>query len=382
MKRLKYILLGLGLAVMALTGVTGAAAQDDSGTGDEGQTYTSQLVQVDTSNFPQIDVWVSVTDADGNPVRTLPDSAFQLIENGQPIEIQEVYQAGEQGPVTTVLVMDRSGSMLEGDKLEEARQAARAFVDLMRPEDQTGLVIFNTEVQVAQPITGDQAALRQAIDQVEAFNDTALNDAIIQAVDLLGDYQGRKAIIVLSDGMDNRSTNNLDAILSRLSDAEISIYTIGLGNPEDGTIATSGINEEALQAIADRSNGSYLFTPQPARLSELYQQISQRLHNEYRIRYTTPQGLRNGIERRIDVQITEGTTTETGYNPGGVIPETAEQLSWPVFGGIMAGMAILLLIPGALKTFRRKPRKKSRVKLKEPPATQSRKSVRLKDKSA
>src|SRR5689334_22774428 len=144
------------LALMSIGWAVPAFAQDNSG-------YVITISQVDTSQFPKITVYVSVTDAQGNPVTTVPKEDFKLTENGQQVNIEEVFQAGEQGPVSTVLTIDQSGSMNTSGKLEAAKTAAHTFVNLMRPEDKTALVLFNTEVTVAQPLTADKNALNSAI---------------------------------------------------------------------------------------------------------------------------------------------------------------------------------------------------------------------------
>jgi VWFA-related protein len=396
------------LGVVLLAGAAAPAfAQEGEPQGEQG--YSAQVVQVDTSQFPQIDLWVSVTDAAGNPVRNVEDSAFTILENGQPVPIGEVYQAGEQGPVTTVLVIDRSGSMNDVGKLDAAKAAATAFVDLMRAEDSTGVIVFNTQVETIQPLTSDKDALRQAIAGIEAFEDTAVYDALASAVDMLGGVQGRRVIILLSDGLDNSSALALDDILARIEQEEISIYTIGLGDPAVGIGSTSGIDEAALQAIADQSRGTYAYSPDAAGLSGLYEQLSRRLQNEYRLRYISPNTLRDGVERGVEVQLTtpSGVTSgassavEAGYNPGGLIPETSGAMSWPLFGGLLAGLALLLVVPGVLRRGGTRAaggapakRKKGRVKLTQPAAADSgpavsagkqaaaRPRVRLRDKGS
>src|SRR5574341_1582916 len=90
----------IGLLLM-MSDLVPAFAQDGGPDGVDAGEYQAQIVQVDTSAFPQVSVYVSVTDSQGNPVGTLDPSSFTLYENGQPVEISEVYQAGEQVPRTT-----------------------------------------------------------------------------------------------------------------------------------------------------------------------------------------------------------------------------------------------------------------------------------------
>lgn len=376
MKHEIRILVGLAVCVvMRLSGAAAVYAQDEQ---PDNPDYNPQIVQVDTSNYPVINVYVSVTDANGNPIRTLREDDFTLLENGEQVDITDMSQAGEQGPVTAVLTIDRSGSMLDLGKMEAARQAALAFVDMMRPEDQTGVVVFNTQVEVVHPISSDQESLRSAIRSIQAFDDTALYDGLAESINLLQGIEGRKAIILLSDGLDNSSRQTLDSVMGAVNNSEVSIYTIGLGDPNAGLGSTSAVNEPALQTIADQSRGQYMYSPGPEGLQELYQQLSMRLQNEYRITYTTPNTLRNGVNRGVQVLIAPGagpvvgeatSGTEFGYNPGGLIPETAETLGLPVFGVLLLLMALLLIVPDLLRMFRQQgaaAAKPSRVKLGKP----------------
>ena len=85
---------------------------------------TINVTQIDQSRFPQVDVYVSVTDTAGSPVRNLPPDAFHLEQNGKPVSLAAATRAGEQGAVSTVLVIDRSGSMAFSGKMAGARRGA------------------------------------------------------------------------------------------------------------------------------------------------------------------------------------------------------------------------------------------------------------------
>jgi VWFA-related protein len=343
---IKHAIRTIAVAMLAALLVAGGAApafaQDNSG-------YVITISQVDTSQFPKVTAYVSVTDAQGNPVTNVPKEDFKLTENGQQVKIDEVFQAGEQGPVSTVLTIDQSGSMNTSGKLEGAKTAAHAFVNLMRPEDKTALVLFNTEVNVAQPLTADKNALNSAIDAITAINDTAMYDALDTSIAQLSGVQGRKVILILSDGLDNRSQQTADTILGGLEQAETSVYAIGLGDPAIGTSSMAGINEESLRNIAERSHGSYTFAPDPSQLEAMYQQISTRLQNEYRLTYTTPSALRDGVYRGLAVQIASAAPVQANYNPGGLIPETAQALEWPIFAALIVGLVALLALPDLIR---------------------------------
>ncbi len=334
-----------------------------------------RITQVDNSKFPQVTVYVSVTDASGAPVRVDP-STIQISENGQAMKTISANGTGQTkgpGQLTTLLVIDVSGSMATANKLTAAKTAAKAYVDQMRPGDQAGVVAFDTKVNVAQAITSDHRALTKAIDSLQPGSDTAMFDALINAEKLLANVSGRKAIVALTDGMDNRSKNNEDAVIQAIGPSGLTISTIGLGNPQDvGNLR--GIDETALKSLAQGAGGIYSFAPDPSQLASIYQQYGSALQSEYALTYTSPSTLRDGVNRGLTVSLNGGSVTAASqYNPGGVLPEVASQ-SWPLFGGILLGLLVLLAIPTLLRFGMQSiggKRKTGRIKLSGQPASTS-----------
>ena len=310
---------------------------------------TVQVVQVDKARFPEVDVYVSVTDANGQPVRNLMPEDFSLEEGSQPVSLTHVSRAGEQGPVTAVLVIDKSGSMNHANKMEAAREAAIAFVQLMRPEDATGVIAFNTQVTTVQSLTDDKESLIEAIRGIEAVDDTAMYDALHSASALLEPVSGRKAIITVTDGMNTAGQRTREETLTLVGEQDISIYTIGLGDPSQGTETYAGIDEPTLKVIAEESGGIYTFAPNPEDLRSLYELLSLRIQNEYKLTYRSPNRLRDGTNRAVAVTVAAPsgpTEVAAAYNPGGVIPEVAPRSTWRLFGLIFAVLAFLLVLPG------------------------------------
>ncbi|HEX7587345.1 MAG TPA: VWA domain-containing protein [Anaerolineae bacterium] len=333
------------------------------------------VTQVDTSQFPQVQVYVSVTDAAGNPVRNADPKTFQLQENGQAMQLVAATRSGDQGPVSTVLVVDRTGSMASADKMAGARQAAATFVNLMRPGDRTALVQFDTEIETLLPLTDDKSALLASIQKIFPRGNTALYDAIAKAGAYFENVQGRKAVIVVTDGMDNASKLNRDALLKQAGTAGYSIYTIGLGAKGAGYGSQDGIDESGLQDIAAASYGTYAYAPDASQLSGLYQQLSLKIQNEYRLSYLTPTALRDGVKRNIVVTAPGAAAAQTAYNPGGIIPEVAPQWeAWLLFFVALVLLLGLFFAPLAVRVARerglaiptlpdRQPARPSRVRL-------------------
>ena len=319
-----------------------ASAQDNNG-------EQVRITQVDNSKFPQITLYVSVTDANGEPLAVDPGQ-IQISENGTVMQPGQVSGAGEIGPLTTLLVMDISGSMNNGDKLSAAKAAAQAYVDQMRPGDQAGLLTFNTTVTYVQSITTDHASLSQAIDSLKARDDTAMFDSLVQADQILQDYAGRKAVIVLTDGIDNQSKKTQAQVIQTIGNSGLSISTVGLGNP-DNAGPFFGLDEAVLKSLAEQAGGLYSYANNPSDLSKLYELYGRALQSEYRITYTTPLTLRDGIGRTLTVSLGATVLSRTKYNPGGVLPEVADPASWTIFLGFLLILIVLLFIPGVVNRF-------------------------------
>ncbi len=335
--------LTLGLVLAAGLAWRPAAAQ-------EGELQV-RITQVDTSHFPRVTVHISVTDAAGNPVG-IDATRLTLEENGVPVEPEEILGMGEGDPITTLLVLDVSGSMAQRGKLAAAQEAARTYINQMRTGDKAGVLAFNTQVTEVQSITEDTQALLAAIDSLEAIEDTALYDALDRAVDTLEGLPGRKAVIVLSDGLDNSSTVTAEDVLARVSDAELSVSTIGFGDPGAGAGSMAGIDEGLLRNLAQQSGGMYGYAEDAAALTDLFASYGRALQSEYAITYVTPQAVRDGVNRGLTVGLTGPDTVVAGerrYNPGGVVPEVAEPASWSGFGLALAALAVLLLLPGLVR---------------------------------
>lgn len=328
------------LAIAALAFAPAPQAQDEA---------VVQVTQIDRSQFPTVQVYVSVTDAEGMPL-PVPAEAVQLFENGEPVRLEAVAGQGEIGPLTTLLVIDVSGSMAVAGKLQAAQAAAHAYVDQMREGDQAGVLAFNVESDLLQPITRNRQALHAAIDALETHDDTALYDALLEGVALLESIQGRKAIIALTDGMDNSSAATLDRVVTRTTDGGLSISAIGLGDRSQLGVSFAGLDDEALKQMAENAGGSFGLAADQASLTRLYQRLGRALQSEYRLTYTTQSPLRDGLNRQLTVRLGDrAAAAEAAYNPGGVLPEVATYPSWALFLAGLALLVVLMVLPGVIR---------------------------------
>jgi VWFA-related protein len=327
-------------------------------------------------------------DENGQPVGVDPKT-IQIAENGQPMQVTDVRGGGtgsatqqEIIPVTTMLVMDISGSMDKNGKLAAAKDAAKAYVAQMRPGDQAGLITYDTKTYYVQPITSDTAALTTAIDGVKTGGDTAMYNALIEAEKNLESVTGRKAIIVMTDGLDNSSHVTADDVITGIGQSGLTISAIGFGDTKAS--GQQGLDEAGLKSLAEKTGGLYSYADVQS-LASIYQQYGEALQSEYALTYISPTTLRDGVNRGLTVSLGGNTaTTETRYNPGGLIPEVTAQ-SWSMFVVILVGLLVLLFLPWAINrgldligNIKLPKQKKANIKMTDMPVSSARGRVKMK----
>jgi Ca-activated chloride channel family protein len=172
-------------------------------------------------------VYASVTDSRGAAISGLTQADFELRENGELQQISN-FAAGEF-PLSVAVAIDRSFSMT-GTRLSLARSAAHAFLEELRPKDEAMILAVGSEVEVAAPLSTNRAALRDAINRLDAFGTTGLHDAIIRAIDEVQPAKGRRALVLLSDGNDRYSKASAADALDRARAADVMIFPVALGS--------------------------------------------------------------------------------------------------------------------------------------------------------
>jgi len=197
-------------------------------------------------------------------------------------------------------------------------------------------------------------------------------DALLKAVDTLNPLGGRKAIILLTDGMDNQSQISSNEILQTIGESGLSISTIGFGTQPDlneNPDEYEGIDETTLKNLAQNAGGIYGYVQDPQELVGVYATIRQSLQSEVVVSYITPQSLRDGVLRSLSVHLRGAwqnnvAGTISSYNPGGLIPEVPITGNWLLFGILLAILSMALLIPLLVPRHSAK-KKKIRIVLKD-----------------
>jgi len=221
-------------------------------------------------------LWVAATDKRGEFVLDLTADDFRVFENDVPQEVLEFYR--EDGPLTLAFLLDSSGSMR--DKLSEVHAAASAFVETLRPADRALVIDFDERVFLIQELTSDHAALKEAIASTEAIGGTAIYDALHAAYRKIGALEGRKAIVLLTDGEDFNSQFSYDRVLEEAKSSATLIYSIAVGG--DG-----GVDKGVPKAFSDVTGGQFFYVRKADELSEVYQRIAEELRAQFFLAYST-----------------------------------------------------------------------------------------------
>ena len=321
-------LLAAALAIVFAAGlVAPAVALADDG-------VKLNVTQVDASDFPNVRIVASAVDAQGKPVKGLQATDLIVSESSRAQRIG-VTLANTVAPVALALVLDTSGSMA-GKPFSDAKAAMNSLAQSLGPTDQAAIITFNTSVSIPQQLTANKAALASAIDRAVAGGDTAIFDALNAATDVIAGVPStsRRAIVLLTDGIDNSSRTPLAAATAKVTALGAPVYVIGLGTDLDRPV---------LQAIADGSKGGTAYVaPTSAQLAGIYAGLSEQLATEYVVSY------RSNI-----TAVTAGTTLEVTLQlirSGVVIATTTTKLVVPP-GHDVKAPAVATIQPAPAREF-------------------------------
>jgi Ca-activated chloride channel family protein len=237
----------------------------------------------------------SVEDKRGRIVTGLKATDFQLTDERVPQTIK--YFSVESGePVAIAFVLDVSGSMRQSGKLDSAKEAIRFFVDQLRPKDRFALICFADEqVSWVTEFTSDRARFLERLMVQEGYGQTALNDAVAATPKLVDENAiGRKAIVLITDGVDNASRLTVHEAITTARRVEVPIFTVGFTTLpwEDKRKSKHlGTNMAVLQLFADQTGGDTFVVQDPDELKEAVDHISTSLRHQYLIGYSP------GLER-------------------------------------------------------------------------------------
>src|SRR5689334_12997434 len=188
------------------------------------------------SGVQLVEVYVSVTDREGHPITGLTKRDFTVFENEQPQDIT-VFTAGEAG-LSVAVALDHSFSMA-GEPLDTMKRATDTFLDALKPMDRAMLIGIGSTVDVLAPLSTDRAEQHHAVQILDAFGSTSLRDAIVSAIDRIEPAPGRRALVLLSDGVDRYSQVTEANVIDRARRADVLAYPIAIASGKGAKGRTS-----------------------------------------------------------------------------------------------------------------------------------------------
>ena len=262
-----------------------------------------------------VSVFANVTDRNGATVGGLTQENFAVTEDGRPQQIS-VFEKQSELPLNLTLAIDTSGSV-QKDLTDEAAAARRFAHALVRPQDQMSVMQFATEVRALTPFTNKLQLIDRGLNQLRGGWATALYDAIDQGSERLGPKEGRKVLVVISDGDDTAKNTTYPEALEQALRNEVMIYSL-IDVPIAASAGRSTGGEHALITLSEQTGGKYFYVSEGG-LDKAFAKVSDDLRTQYMIGYYPHDQEPGRTFHRIRVTVPRATAQDftvhhkTGY---------------------------------------------------------------------
>lgn len=273
-----------------------------------------EIRQVDTSKFPEVTLYASIVDEDGNTVEKMQKDDFNIQEidvqgNVKKASIDDVYQVLNEDNINVNLVLDASGSMSSYSKMPQAKAAAEALINQMNltAGDKVEIISFDDYVYLEQEFSGQQDILVSAIEAIGTGGATALYDALYAGLYQTYYETGAKCVIGFTDGEENCSSYTFDDVVNMAQNTGIPVFIIGIGDEYDSA---------ALQELASLCSGRYYsadVTDLETILEDIYISIYREQQDYYVLKYTSENMDNLAQFRDVVVETSEYTEFSGSY---------------------------------------------------------------------
>jgi Ca-activated chloride channel family protein len=250
------------------------------------------------SNVRTVPIYATVVDASGRLAPDLEQADFTILDNGKPADVSLF--SNESQPFTAVVMLDTSASMTANLKL--LNRAAEQFLLRLLPVDRAQVGAFNDKIQLSGTFTNNRDELIGALDDLYFGNPTRLNDGIAAGLDALQGIDGRRVVLVFTDGEDTSSRIGFKTVLERARDEEVMVYSIGLESEYfNGMRVVKSRPSRDLRKISDETGGGYFELLKTAELAPTFSRVAQELRSQYLIGFA-PAAL-DGKVHKLDVKV-------------------------------------------------------------------------------
>jgi Ca-activated chloride channel homolog len=262
-------------------------------------------------------LYVTVRGGNGRRVVRLPETGFDVLDNGDRQELVTFHQGDV--PFTASILVDASTSM-EGDRLRLAVTGAESFVRGMQDLDEASLLLFSDRLLYASSFSGETAPIERALATVEASGGTAINDHLYLALKTLEPRQGRRVVILLTDGIDIESALRMEDVRWMARRSQALIYWIRLVSGDTGSVSrfSSWRDPEqhrqelaVLEQVVDESGGRIFAIDRLEQASSVFGEILSELREQYVLGFYPTDNSNDGAWHEIRVKV-------KGYGDGAV----------------------------------------------------------------
>lgn len=251
-------------------------------------------------NVRLVNVFTTVTDANGAPISNLDKDDFKVLEDGVPQTIS-IFDRESELPLSIVVAIDTSESTRSDLKLEIA--SAKRFVhSILRPQDRLSIFQISEDVLQLTRYTADMKSIEGAIDNLQKGAGTSLYDAIYLGADTLLNRQGRKVMVLITDGGDTTSSASYSSAVRHAQEAEAIVYSIIIV-PVAADAGRNTGGEHALIQISKDTGGKYYYAESIDQLDRAFRQVSEELRTQYLIAYYPNRRVADSPFRRITVEV-------------------------------------------------------------------------------
>ena len=257
----------------------------------------------------------TVLDKNGNLVTNLPQTAFQVFEDGVQQQIKTFKR--EDIPVSLGLIIDNSGSMR--DKRQSVETAALTLVKASNRHDEVFVVNYNDDafLDTKKDFTNDIKELEEALTKIDSRGGTAMRDALRMSIDHVKEKgkKDKRALLVVTDGNDNASIVTIENLVKSAQQSEVLVYAIGILSDEDKREAKRA--KRALDALAEATGGNAYYPKNVSDVEKIAQQVAHDIRNQYTIAYSPSKQELDGTYRQIKVEVSgpnrPQVRTRSGY---------------------------------------------------------------------
>lgn len=250
------------------------------------------------SSVRTVPIYATVVDSAGRLVPDLERADFSILDNAKPIEVSLF--SNDSQPFSAVVMLDTSASMTANLKL--LNRAAEQFLLRLLPVDRAQVGAFNDKIQLSGTFTNNRDELIGALNDLYFGNPTRLNDGIGAGLDALKGIDGRRVVLVFTDGEDTSSRTSFKDVLERARDEEVMVYSIGLESEFfNGMRIVRTKPSRDLRKISDETGGGYFELVKSADLAPTFSRVAQELRSQHLIGFA-PVSLDNKVHK-LEVKV-------------------------------------------------------------------------------